>query len=64
MRISRIRLSDEIGLSSRSFHEVKFGAGVSLHGADIVAQQNPRGEFLFTGTVTGVDFADFLLGLP
>ena len=28
------------------------------------AQQDPRGTFGFTGAATGLDFADFLLGLP
>lgn len=56
--------SADVGLSSRSSHEVKFGAGVSVHGADILSQQNARGEFLFTGAASGVDLADFLLGIP
>ena len=56
--------STEIGLSSRSTHEIEFGAGARVHGADVLAQQNARGEFLFTGAATGVDLADFLLGIP
>ncbi len=28
------------------------------------SQQDPRGSFTFTGTLTGVDVADFLLGMP
>ena len=35
----------------------------SIH-ADSRADANARGSFVFTGLYTGVDFADFLLGLP
>lgn len=56
--------STEVGLAGRGSHEIKLGAGASVHGVDIVSQQNPRGEFLFTGDATGVDLADFLLGIP
>src|SRR5262249_5634301 len=31
---------------------------------DIRSQQDPRGSFVFTGGITGLDLADFLLGLP
>ena len=56
--------STEVGLAARGSHELRFGAGISGQGVDIVSQQNPRGEFLFAGGATGVDFADFLLGIP
>ena len=62
LRDARHTWSAEIGLSSRSSHEVKLGAGVSVHGVEILSQQNARGEFLFTGAASGVDLADFLLG--
>src|SRR5204862_3796557 len=31
---------------------------------DVLSQQDPRGSFAFTGTATGSDLADFLLGIP
>jgi hypothetical protein len=30
----------------------------------LLSQENARGRFAFTGTATGYDFADFLLGIP
>ena len=35
----------------------------SIH-ADSRTDANPRGSFVFTGQYTGLDFADFLIGLP
>jgi hypothetical protein len=45
-------------------HYLNFGADVRRSQFNMLAQQNPRGAFTFTGTATGYDFADFLLGLP
>ena len=48
----------------RDNHNVTLGGDVRVHLNDVVAQQDPRGTFGFTGAATGLDFADFLLGLP
>jgi hypothetical protein len=45
-------------------HNVTFGADFRRLDYNQLAQQNPRGSFLFTSTYTGFDFADFLVGLP
>ena len=57
-------------------HNVQFGADFRRQQFNILSQQNPRGGFGFTGGATasvvngvavpgtGVDFADFLLGVP
>ena len=45
-------------------HNMTFGGEARKHLNDVVGQQDPRGGFAFTGAVTGLDFADFLLGLP
>ena len=45
-------------------HNMTFGGEVRKIFNDVIGQQDPRGSFAFTGAATGVDFADFLLGLP
>jgi len=45
-------------------HNIGFGGEFRLRRNDVFGQQDPRGTFGFTGEVTGLDFADFLLGLP
>jgi len=45
-------------------HTVTAGGEFRRRHSDIFGQQNPRGSFGFTGAATGLDFADFLLGLP
>ncbi len=54
----------DVGLSSRGRHTLTFGAGSSRRRIGRVAQRDPRGRFLFTGSVAGWDVADFLLGSP
>ena len=50
---------------SRGRHNFQFGGDAPARSSDdIRSQQNPRGQFTFTGYATGYDFADFLLGLP
>ena len=51
-------------LASRGRHYLTTGGGLRRHRIDILSQQDPRGTFSFTGTVTGSDLADFLLGFP
>jgi hypothetical protein len=48
----------------RGTHNVSFGGEMRKRLNDVFAQQDPRGSFSFTGAASGVDFADFLLGLP
>jgi hypothetical protein len=49
---------------SKGRHYVTFGAGARRRHLDVVAQQDARGTFTFTGSASGLDFADFLLGIP
>jgi len=45
-------------------HTFNVGGEMRARINDVFAQQDPRGTFGFTGAASGVDFADFLLGLP
>ena len=59
-----ISASDTVSLQ-RGNHSFKFGGDYFaqvINGALLLA--NGRGQFVFTGSVTGNAFADFLLGLP
>ena len=49
---------------TRGGHNFTFGGAVRPQTVDVVGQQNPRGTFGFDGSITGSDFADFLLGVP
>ena len=51
-------------LSSRGRHNITFGGDVRRQRWTILAQQDARGTFGFSGGATGLDFADFVLGLP
>ena len=71
-------LSDDTYSSSRSFtntssveanwtrgrHNYTFGGQIRRNDLNLVAQENARGTFFFSGRATGSPFADFLLGLP
>ena len=48
----------------RGNHNVGLGVEARAIVNDVIGQQDPRGTFGFTGAATGLDFADFLLGLP
>ena len=48
----------------RGPHTLGFGGEVRRQLNDVFGQPDPRGGFGFTGAASGVDFADFLLGLP
>jgi hypothetical protein len=48
----------------RGPHNVGLGFEARAVLNDVVGEQDPRGAFGFTGAATGLDFADFLLGLP
>ena len=45
-------------------HSVSFGTDYKRRESNVLAQQDPRGSFTFTGAVTGSAFGDFLLGIP
>lgn len=49
---------------TRGRHTVTFGGAFRPQEFDVMSQQNPRGTFGFTGSMTGSDLADFLLGIP
>ena len=48
----------------RGPHNIGLGVEARAIRNDVIGQQDPRGTFGFTGAATGLDFADFLLGLP
>ena len=48
----------------RGAHNVGLGVEARAVLNDVIGEQDPRGAFGFTGAATGLDFADFLLGLP
>ena len=45
-------------------HNVTFGGDVRRQQWDVLTQQDARGTFTFTGSLSGSDLADFLLGIP
>jgi len=49
---------------NRGRHNVTFGGDVRRQQSNVLSQLNPRGTFTFTGAATGLDLADFLLGIP
>ncbi|HLK48098.1 MAG TPA: TonB-dependent receptor [Bryobacteraceae bacterium] len=51
-------------LWNRGRHNVSFGGDVRRQQFNLFSQQDPRGQFTFTGAASGFDFADFLLGVP
>jgi len=52
-------------LWNHGHHNVTVGADFRRQEFNYLSQENPRGEFTFTGIATGVsDFADFLKGIP
>jgi hypothetical protein len=49
---------------NRTRHTITFGGDVRFQRQSVISQQDARGTFTFTGSATGVPFADFLLGIP
>jgi hypothetical protein len=49
---------------NRGRHNLTFGGEFKRQQLNVLAQQDARGLFTFTGASTGSDFADFLLGVP
>ncbi|HXR79223.1 MAG TPA: carboxypeptidase regulatory-like domain-containing protein, partial [Bryobacteraceae bacterium] len=45
-------------------HNFSFGGDFLRQQFNNLSQQDPRGTFTFTGASSGVDFADFLIGIP
>ena len=45
-------------------HTLRFGGDYRHVGFDSRSDNNPRGSYVFTGLYTGLDLADYLLGLP
>ena len=48
----------------RGRHSLTLGGGLRWQAFDVLSQQDARGRFGFTGSASGSDLADFLLGLP
>jgi hypothetical protein len=48
----------------RGAHHVTFGGAIRRFEFDVRSQLDARGTFSFTGAATGLDLADFLLGIP
>jgi hypothetical protein len=49
---------------NRQRHNIAFGADARRQNFNYLTQQNPRGQFIFTGAATGTDFGDFSAGIP
>ena len=64
MRTDRTWSVGDTIVKTRGAHTLRFGGDYRSIHADSRADANARGSFVFTGLYTGVDFADFLLGLP
>ncbi|MBI4473463.1 MAG: TonB-dependent receptor, partial [Acidobacteria bacterium] len=52
------------GSMNRIGHTFQYGADFRRQQVNVLSQQDARGTFTFTGAATGLDFADFLLGIP
>src|SRR5258708_33862719 len=51
-------------LTTKARHPIRFGGDYRDIRADSRTDANARGSFVFSGLYSGLDFADFLLGLP
>jgi hypothetical protein len=51
-------------LSTRGRHNLTFGGDLRRQDWSILSQQDARGSFAFSGSASGSDLADFMLGLP
>jgi len=49
---------------NRRAHNIAFGTDFTRRQYNVLAQQDPRGSFTFTGAATGSALGDFLLGIP
>jgi trimeric autotransporter adhesin len=64
MRNDRTLSAGDTIVKTRGRHTVRFGGDYRNIHADSQTDTNARGSFVFTGLYSGVDFGDFLLGLP
>lgn len=58
-----MQVTDDFSMAAGQ-HTLKIGGGLHLDGINISPDAIYNGSFSFTGTETGSDFADFLLGRP
>jgi hypothetical protein len=64
MRIDQtIGIGDTI-VKTHGLHTIRFGGDYRDIRTDSRSDANARGTFVFTGLYTGIDFGDFLVGLP
>src|SRR6185295_5815524 len=64
MRTDRTLSSGDTITKTRGKQTLRFGGDYRSIHADSRTDTNANGSFVFTGLYTGLDFADFLLGLP
>jgi hypothetical protein len=64
LRNDRTLSAGDTIVKTRGRHTVRFGGDYRDIRADSQTDANARGSFVFTGLYSGVDFGDFLLGLP
>jgi len=64
MRSDRTLSAGDTVVKTHGRHTVRFGGDYRDIHADSQTDANARGSFVFTGLYSGVDFGDFLLGLP
>jgi hypothetical protein len=64
MRSDRTLSAGDTVVKTHGRHTVRFGGDYRDIHADSQTDANARGSFAFTGLYSGVDFGDFLLGLP
>jgi trimeric autotransporter adhesin len=64
MRIDRTIAVGDTVVKTHGPHTFRFGGDYRDIRLDSRTDPNARGSFVFTGLYTGVDFADFLMGLP
>ena len=64
MRIDRTLTVGDSVIKTVGKQTIRFGGDYRDIRFDSRTDPNARGSFVFTGLYTGLDFADFLLGLP
>ncbi len=62
-RNQTFRFLDNVSFN-RAKHTVRVGGEIRRMQVNTLSDPTPRGLFAFTGSLSGFDFADFLLGLP
>src|SRR5262249_25453924 len=64
LRTDRTLSVGDTMIKQKGHHTVRFGGDYRDVRADSRVDPNARGSFVFTGLYSGLDFGDFLLGLP